>query len=179
MSIKYDALYSFQSKDESELNFCKGDQLTMIKNYQNGWLLCSKNGQVGIVNLDLLQPSIPQYDHSQTKKTIDELSEKLLKVSSIFDQVQTQFGKLTETIKIKKQELQELRSENQKLVQKQQNQFKETKIPICISCQKESSFLVLNCGHLCFCKKCSKFYQKGDLCPICKKRISVIIPIYY
>lgn len=55
---------------------------------------------------------------------------------------------------------------------------KETEHNECIVClDKEPSQVILPCGHLCLCSGCSVI-QNWSNCPICRRNVNGIIPVY-
>jgi hypothetical protein len=54
--LLFQGAYDFQSEDESELSFRKGDILKILNNSDEGWWRAEKNGEIGLVPAQYLLP---------------------------------------------------------------------------------------------------------------------------
>ena len=54
----------------------------------------------------------------------------------------------------------------------------EKNAPNCVICLTEKAeFVVIPCGHLCYCKDCSSSPQ--NVCPMCRRRVSKLKKVFY
>ena len=54
--LLFQGAYDFQSEDESELSFKRGDVLKIINNTDEGWWHAEKDGEIGLVPAQYLVP---------------------------------------------------------------------------------------------------------------------------
>ena len=47
----------------------------------------------------------------------------------------------------------------------------------CICLSNCANVAVVPCGHVCMCQECSDSYDKENACPICRKKIQIVVPL--